>query len=61
MAGAEKWKFLLLPALLVPIPILLKLLGGPDLAVFAAAGVASSAIASRGSGPTSVRLPGISP
>jgi len=40
MAGTGKWKFLLLPALLVPIPILLKLLGGPDLAVYAAAGVA---------------------
>src|SRR3989304_2524600 len=40
MAGAGKWKFLLLPALLVPIPILLRLLGGSDLTVFVAAGVA---------------------
>src|SRR5213593_2676384 len=40
MAGAGKWKFLLLPAALVPIPFLLRLLGGPELAVFAAAGVA---------------------
>jgi len=40
MAEAGKWKFLLFPAALVPIPILLRLFGAPDLAVFAAAGVA---------------------
>src|SRR3990172_6492740 len=40
MADARKWKFLLLPAALVPIPILLRLLGGSDLTVFVAAGVA---------------------
>lgn len=40
MAEAGKWKFLLLPGVLVPIPIALRLLNGPDLAIFAAAGVA---------------------
>ncbi len=40
MAEAGKWKFLLLPAALVPIPILLRLFAAPDLVVFAAAGVA---------------------
>src|SRR3989337_1147229 len=40
MAEAGKGKFLLFPAALVPIPILLRLFGAPDLAVFAAAGVA---------------------
>src|SRR3972149_2770734 len=39
MKVAGKWKFLL-PIALVPIPILLRLFGAPDLAVFAAAGVA---------------------
>ena len=40
MAKGKNWKFLFLPVVLVPIPILLKASGGPDLVVFAAAGVA---------------------
>ncbi|HEV8594567.1 MAG TPA: calcium/proton exchanger [Thermoplasmata archaeon] len=40
MADAARWKFLIFPAVLVPIPILLRLLAAPDLAVFATAGVA---------------------
>jgi len=40
MAIGRKWRFLFLPALLVPIPIVLRLAAAPDLAVFAAAGVA---------------------
>lgn len=40
MAGAGKWRFLLLPSVLAPIPILLRFLNAPDLMVFVAAGVA---------------------
>lgn len=40
MAGAGKWRFLLFPAALVPIPFLLRLFHAPDLVQFAAAGVA---------------------
>lgn len=38
--AAARWKFLLLPAVLVPIPLVLRFAAAPDLAVFAAAGVA---------------------
>ncbi len=38
--AAARWKFLLLPAILVPIPLVLRFAAAPDLAVFAAAGVA---------------------
>ncbi len=38
--AARKWKVFLLPAVLVPVPFVLKVVGAPDLAVFAAAGIA---------------------
>ena len=40
MSEAGRWKLFLLPAVLVPIPLVLRVLAAPDLAVFAAAGVA---------------------
>src|SRR3989304_4084808 len=39
MAVAGTWKYLVLPAVLVPLTIVLRLFGAPDLFVFAAAGV----------------------
>ena len=39
MAVAGTWKYLVLPAVLVPVTIVLRLLGAPDLFVFATAGV----------------------
>src|SRR3989442_14292978 len=40
MAAATPWRLFVLPAAIVPIPLVLRAIGAPDVAVFAAAGLA---------------------